>query len=98
MNMNRETKRTLARQGADPTTGARKAAAPRSTGAPKRERTSPPEFLREVRQEMRKVAWPTRKEVVNSTIVVLICIVLLTAFIWLVDTGSSHLIRFIYER
>ncbi|MGH2686695.1 MAG: preprotein translocase subunit SecE, partial [Actinomycetota bacterium] len=44
-------------------------------------RTTPPQFIREVRGEMRKVAWPTRSEVVNYSIIVLVAVVILTALI-----------------
>jgi preprotein translocase SecE subunit len=44
----------------------------RPQAAPQRERTGPRQYLGEVRGELRKVAWPTRHEVVNSTIIVLI--------------------------
>ncbi|MTV27896.1 preprotein translocase subunit SecE [Nitriliruptoraceae bacterium ZYF776] len=54
--------------------------------APTRERTGPAQFLREVRSELRKVAWPNRKELVNYTIVVLVTSVLLTVLVWGFDT------------
>lgn len=46
-----------------------------------KERTSPGQFVKEVRAELRRVHWPTRAEVVNYSIVVLVVIVLLTLFI-----------------
>lgn len=52
-------------------------------------RTSPAEFLGEVRSELRKVAWPSRKEVVSYTIVVLIVSTLLTLAVW----GMDEVIR-----
>jgi preprotein translocase subunit SecE len=45
----------------------------------------PVQFLREVRGELRKVAWPTRAEVINYSIVVLVAVVLLTALIFGLD-------------
>jgi preprotein translocase subunit SecE len=42
-------------------------------------------FLDEVRIEARKVSWPSRTEVRQSTIVVFITVVVLTVFIFLVD-------------
>ncbi|MFA9432981.1 preprotein translocase subunit SecE [Egicoccus sp. AB-alg2] len=54
--------------------------------APKtRERTSPGQFLREVRSELRKVAWPNRKEVVSYTMVVLVVTLVLVAIVWGMD-------------
>src|SRR5690606_23586455 len=69
MAMNREQKRMLQRQGelgpdgeqARPTREAQQRRAQQAR-AP-RERTSPRQFVREVRGELRKVAWPTREEV-----------------------------------
>ena len=64
--------------------GLRQAQAPqrKTAPAPSRKRTSPVHFLSEVRGELRKVAWPTRQEVINSTIVVLIAIVVMTTLIF----------------
>ena len=41
---------------------------PRPASGAKRKRTSVPQFAREVRDEMRQVAWPSRKEMVNYTV------------------------------
>ncbi len=48
-------------------------------------RVGPLQFLREVRGELRKVAWPTRDEVVKYSIVVLLTVVFLTALIFALD-------------
>jgi preprotein translocase SecE subunit len=48
------------------------------------------EFGREVRSELRQVAWPTRQEVANSASVVLIVLVLLIGLIFLLNYGFSH--------
>jgi preprotein translocase subunit SecE len=82
--MNREQKRLLQRQGALNEDGTAARTERRSTvnrAKPTEERTKPAEFVREVRAELRKVAWPTRKEVINYSIIVLIAIALLTAII-----------------
>jgi len=49
------------------------------------ERTSPGQFTREVRTELRKVSWPTRPEVINYSLVVLVTVIALTVFIGLLD-------------
>jgi preprotein translocase subunit SecE len=56
--------------------------------APKetRTRTGPAQFLREVRSELRKVAWPNRKELGSYTVVVLVTSLVLTMLIWGFDT------------
>ena len=69
---NRQMRRMAQKQGADqPKRPERKQPAPTHTS----ERTSPGQFFMEVRGELRKVAWPTRPEVINSTIIVLIAVV-----------------------
>lgn len=98
-NMNRQQKRQLQRMGAVNEAGApvrtpRAPAAPR----PKDERTSPAEFLREVRAELRKVAWPTREEVRNYSIIVLITVVVFTAFIALLDYLFGSATLWLYNR
>ncbi len=57
-----------------------------------RERTPPPEYLREVRQELRKVAWPGRQEVVSYTIVVLAVTAVLTAIVFGMDYIFGELV------
>ena len=54
------------------------------------------EFLKEVRGELRKVAWPTRSEVINYSIIVLVAVVVLTAFIAAVDYGVSEFVLKLY--
>ena len=63
----------------------------------KRERTGPRAYLREVRAELKKVAWPSRKEIINSTIVVLIAVVFMTTLIFGFDYGSSQLVLFLFD-
>jgi preprotein translocase subunit SecE len=48
-------------------------------------KTNPLEFLQEVRQETRKITWPTRKETMITTVMVLIMVVLASAFFLVVD-------------
>ena len=50
----------------------------------------------EVRGELRKVAWPSRQEVINSTIVVLITVVVMTALIFGFDYASAKAVLFLY--
>ena len=48
-------------------------------------KTNPLEFLQEVRQETRKITWPTRKETMITTVMVLIMVVLASIFFLVVD-------------
>jgi preprotein translocase subunit SecE len=93
--MNRQTKRMMARQGTDKP----KAPASRAGAAPphKEKRITPGAYLGEVRGEMRKVAWPTKKEVINSTIIVLIAVVVMTTLIFAFDYASSKFVLFLFD-
>ena len=51
------------------------------------------QFLREVRVELSKVTWPTRKDTLASTSVVLVIVILIAAFLGIVDLGLSRLMR-----
>ena len=100
MAMNRQTKRQLQRQGqlgADGAPAARKRPAPQAP-RPAEERTSPAQFLREVRAELRKVAWPSRSEVINYSVIVLFTVVILTAYIATLDFAFGEAIFKLFER
>ena len=46
---------------------------------------------------MRKVAWPTKQEIVNSTIAVLIAVVFMTSLIFGLDYASSKFVLFLFD-
>ena len=48
-------------------------------------------YLREVRTEMGKVTWPQKKEIIGSTVVVIISVFLVSFFLGLVDVGLQRL-------
>ena len=48
-------------------------------------KTNPFEFLQEVRQEANKITWPTRKETMITTVMVLIMVALASVFFLIVD-------------
>ena len=48
-------------------------------------KTSPAQFIQEVRREASKVTWPTRKESGISTVMVFIMVILAATFFFLVD-------------
>ena len=50
-----------------------------------RKKTSPMQFLREVRAEARKISWTTRKETWITSVMVLIMVLLAATFFWIVD-------------
>ena len=58
-------------------------------------KTSPGEFVNQVRNEARKVVWPTRKETVTTAIMVLIMTTLLAIFFLGVDAFFSSVVKFL---
>jgi preprotein translocase subunit SecE len=51
------------------------------------------QFLREVKIELKKVTWPSRKQTMGSTVVVLILVGIISLFLGLVDFGLAKLVR-----
>ncbi len=88
MAMNREQRRYLQKQGQIDAEGNPVAQQREDRQAPVRaERVGPAQYVREVRGELNRVSWPTRSEVINYTIVVMVTVLLLTAFIAAMDYG-----------
>ena len=86
--MNRQTKRLMAKQ--EEAKERQKASAKRPApkrGAPteKKKRTSISQFLKDVRVELKKVQWPTRKELMAYTVVVFVSVVVLTSYVFGLD-------------
>ena len=53
-------------------------------------------FLRQVFAELRKVVTPTRKELVNYTIVVLVFVLIMMGLVWVLDQAFSFLVLFVF--
>ena len=51
------------------------------------------QFLREVKVELKKVTWPSRKQTIGSTVVVIALVMIISIFLGTVDLGLSSLIR-----
>ena len=109
--MNRETKRMMQRQGqmeADGSPAARRApagaqGAGRGARTPQRgpsgrKRTTPVQFTREVRDEMRQVAWPSRAELINYTSVVLTTLLIMIGLIFVLNLGFGKLITLLFSK
>ena len=92
--LNREQKRTLRRMGAIDEKGAPTRVA--RTAAQKAERVGPAQYVREVRDEMRKVAWPTRDEVVRYSIIVVATVLVYMGLVAGLDFGFGFLSRWLY--
>ncbi|HKI47560.1 MAG TPA: preprotein translocase subunit SecE [Balneolales bacterium] len=55
------------------------------------------EFIEGVRKEMKKVTWPSQKELVDNTAVVIVFSLILAAFIFGVDQLYSTVLTMIYR-
>ena len=101
--MNRETKRMMQRQGqieADGSPASRRTAPPRQRPVERPEISffgRVAEFFRDVRSELRQVAWPTSKEVANSATIVLGTLILLVSVIFLLNYAFSHAVIFLFR-
>ena len=58
-------------------------------------KTSPGEFVRQVRQETSKVTWPTRKETLIATAMVVAMSILAAIFFFIADQLMSFIVRLI---
>jgi preprotein translocase subunit SecE len=107
--VNRETKRLMQRQGqmeADGSPSTRRAPAGAATktprqqkgGAPVRKRATPVQFFREVRDEMRQVAWPSRAELINYTSVVLTTLIIMISLIFVLNLAFGKLITLLFTK
>ena len=85
--MNRQMKRMQERaerqqkRGGSERAAAPSAAARRQQVAEKRKRTGARQFIKEVRMELKKVDWPSRRELVSYTIVVLATLIVTTLYV-----------------
>ena len=52
-------------------------------------------FLRDYKSEVKKIVWPSLKDVLKNTLIVLIICLILGAFIWAVDFGLAELLKLI---
>ena len=59
-------------------------------------KTNAAEFLQQVRQEMSRVTWPTRKETLVTTGMVFVMVFIAAAFFFLVDQILSYGVRFVF--
>jgi preprotein translocase subunit SecE len=58
-------------------------------------RTSPAEFARQVRQEVAKVTWPSRKETAVTTIMVFVMVLVAAIFFFVADQILAQLVRWV---
>jgi len=53
------------------------------------------EFLSNVRSELKKTTWPTRKDTYGSTVVVIALVIAVAIFLWLIDSALSRMIKYL---
>jgi|APTNR8051073442_1049403.scaffolds.fasta_scaffold12219_2 preprotein translocase subunit SecE len=102
--MNREQRRMSSKMGYDPENqraqtkkAATKSRKPASSGPRVSIFVKIITFFKEAWRELKKVSWPTKKEVLNSTIVVLVCLLVVTLLILGVDYGAERLADLVYS-
>ena len=55
-------------------------------------------FLREVKSELKKISWPSKKELTANTIVVLVSVFFAATLIWIIDGFFAQILRAILAR
>lgn len=67
---------------------------PAVAAAQKKPKVSLRDYFKGIKTEMKKVVWPTRKELISFTSVVLFVCVILSVGIWLVDAGFLTALKY----
>ena len=55
-------------------------------------------FLREVKSELKKISWPSKKELTANTIVVLVSVFFAATVIWVIDGFFAQILKTILAR
>ncbi|HEV8200927.1 MAG TPA: preprotein translocase subunit SecE [Candidatus Polarisedimenticolia bacterium] len=55
-------------------------------------------FLADVRGELKRTTFPSKKEVQGTTAVVVLTVFIFAAYLWVVDTFLFHVIEFIFKK
>lgn len=64
---------------------------------PKKQRFSLVTYIKETKQELKRVTWPTKKELLKNTGIVLTVVISFTILVWLLDTVLSGALAFILK-
>ncbi len=65
---------------------------------PKQWMSSTKDFWQDTSSEMKKVTWPARQEVVNTTLVVIVTTIVFAVFLWVCDQGFGAGILWLLRR
>ena len=55
-------------------------------------------WFKEMKSELKKVQWPTKKQTINNTLIVIACVVIVGGFIWLFDFVAGQAIELIITK
>jgi preprotein translocase subunit SecE len=55
-------------------------------------------FLSEVRNELKRVTWPSQKEVYATTVVVILFSIVIGLYLWVLDLGLDRIVFWIFRR
>jgi preprotein translocase subunit SecE len=58
-------------------------------------RKNPSKFFREMSSELKKVSWPTRKELTTYTVAVMVLVLIFSVIIGVIDLGLSQMMELI---
>lgn len=59
------------------------------------DKVGPVKYVGQVRQEARKVVWPTWRETLTTTILVMIMVIIMGIFFFIVDWALANIVRFV---
>ena len=60
---------------------------------PTKSKVGPIKYVGQVRQEARKVVWPTSRETITTTILVMVMVILMGIFFFIVDWALATIIK-----
>jgi len=50
-------------------------------------------YFRELRSELKKVVWPSKSQLINNTLIVLLCVLIVGIFIWVFDAAAGLIVN-----
>ena len=56
-----------------------------------------PQYFRDLRSEAKKIVWPNRKQTIQNTIIVIVMMGIVGAFIWILDFIFTYLLALIIK-
>jgi preprotein translocase subunit SecE len=56
------------------------------------------EFIQDTRKELKNVSWPSRQELISTTVVVIVTVFFFGTFLWVVDVGVAKAMSFVLRQ